>query len=112
MAAGPEKFKDGSGIITWYVNNGCLGDFLEEFAADNVGEMSFNKMTGLYEIRFIPNEYWPTTITEQAYRAATYLQNPDDEGNYMIGGRTVHATILSIGGCEWKEELTSFGVNR
>jgi len=103
MAAGPEEFKDGSGIIAWYVNNGYLADFLEEFAADNMGEMAFRPETGRYEILFEPNDCWPAAVTEQAYRAASYLQNPDDDGNYLISGRPVSALIRSIDGVEFYE---------
>jgi len=108
MTAWPEDYKDGFGIITWYINNGYLADFLDEFAIDNIGEMIFNKATGRYEILFMPNESWPVTVVEQAYQTAMYLQNQDIDGNYLIEGRPVSASIRAIGGCEfyeWKEEM-------
>ena len=99
MDARPEKTMTGKGIIDWYTKNGYLAEFLDQFA-NGVGEMTYNKKTLLYEIRFEPNESWPKTFEEQVDDANMYLQNPDDDGNYPIDGYVVEGSIRSIDGKE------------
>jgi len=101
MDASPEKKLNGKGIIDWYTQNGYLNDFLEPFAVDGEGEMTYNKETRLYEIRFKPNESWPKTLVKQASEAHIALSNPDDDGNYPIDGHVVTAMIRSIDGHEF-----------
>ena len=98
MKARPEKKMDGQGIIDWYMNNGYLGEFLEEYAAGGFGEIIYNKQTRLYEIHFNHSEAWPKTLKEQAIEADVYLSNPDDDVNYPIDGYVVESEIISING--------------
>jgi hypothetical protein len=98
FSARPEKEMDGQGIVTWYTENGYLGDFLEAYAEDGFGEMVYNKENRLYEIRFTPNDAWPKTAQEQAGEADIYLSNPDDDGNYPIDGYVVVGEICYING--------------
>ena len=105
MDAGPERYTDGRDIIEWYRNTGYLYDFLSEFANDNEGTMIFNNDSGRYEIRFIPNDSWPSDVKEQA-KHASILEHPDDDGNYLIDGNYVDGIIRSINEVEfyeWKE---------
>jgi len=98
MKARPEKDIGGQGIIDWYTNNGYLGEFLEAYAAGGCGEMTYNKVTGLYEIYFNHSEAWPKTLEKQAIELDVYLANPDDDGNYPIDGYVVESEIISING--------------
>ena len=96
FTARPEQSVRGQGIINWYTNHGYLDDFLEAFALE--GEMTYNTTTNLYEISFVPNEFWPKTLEKQAQEADICLGNPDDDGNYPINGYVVTAQIKSING--------------
>lgn len=96
FSARPEKNMKGQGIINWYRDHGYLDDFLDAYATD--GEMTYNTLTGLYEISFTPNNAWPNTLQEQADEADVYLGNPDDDGNYPISGYIVTAQIHTING--------------
>jgi hypothetical protein len=104
MDATPETRTDGKGLIEWYTTEtGYLNDFFTDFAKDEKGTMTFNKETGCYEVRFVPNEYWPKDVKEQARKAAMMLENPDDDGNYLIGREFVAGKIRSIQGVEFYE---------
>ena len=96
--ARPEKSLTGQGIITWYTDYGYLSDFLEALAVNAEGKMSYNKESRLYEITFMPNEYWPKTLQAQAVEANIYLGSPDDDGNYPIDGYVVEGKIRFING--------------
>ena len=96
--ARPEKTMTGQGIISWYTDYGYLGDFLDAYAVNQDGKMTYNKTTRRYEITFTPNESWPKTLEKQASEADIYLGNPDDDGNYLIDGYVVQGKILSING--------------
>jgi hypothetical protein len=92
--ARPEK-GTGQGIIGWYTDYGYLSDFLEAVAVNAEGKITYNG--SLYEITFMPNEYWPNTLQGQADEANIYLGNPDD-GNYPIDGYVVESKIRFING--------------
>ena len=98
MRAGPEEYKDGRGIIEWYTDTDYLGDFLDVFAADGKGTMTYDRKTGLYEIRFTKNQHWPEDLTVQRGEVIAYLETPDDDGNYLLNGNFVSSTIQTING--------------
>jgi len=84
-------------IIDWYTNNYYLKYFLEEYSDGN-GNMIYNNTTKLYEISFIPNEYWPKTLENQYNAADGLLGSPDDDGNYLINGYCIESNVVSIDG--------------
>jgi len=96
--ARPEKKANGQGIIDWYTDNGYLGEFLEAYAVNSSGEMTYNKTSRLYEINFAPNDSWPKEHRKQVDEAEIYLGNPDDDGNYPIDGYVVECEIISVNG--------------
>ena len=101
MNAYPSK-----GIIDWYINNYYLDDFFEACAKDAKGTMIYNNESRRYEICFRKNEYFSKDIKKQAEIAADYLQDPDQDGTYLINGFIVRGIIRSINGIEfyeWKE---------
>ena len=101
--ARPEKKNNGEGIISWYTDHGYLGEFLEAYAVNGEGKMTYNKVTHLYVVTFTPNESWPKTLEKQAFEAHIYLGNPDDDGNYPIDGYVVECQILYINGQKVKD---------
>jgi len=106
MTAKPEKDSHGTDVvIDWYTNNGALDDFLREVATDGKGTMTFNKSSSRYEIRFSPNEYWPKKVKEQIRKAAIFLENPDNNGNYLVDGEFMLSWIRSVNGEELYEWL-------
>ena len=108
MTATPEKDRHGRDIvIDWYTINGYLQDFLQDFADNEVGTMTFNTSSMRYEIRFSPNEYWPKDLKEQLRKASIFLECPDDDGNYLIDGNFMLGCIRSINGeefYEWRDD--------
>jgi hypothetical protein len=107
MTAAPEAYKDGTGILSWYRDTHYLQDFLDEYAEGGNGTMTFHKESGRYEIRFLPNEFFPTDRKKQIPVAIQYLEDPDDDGNYPMDGVLVQGRIRSIDGVEfyeWKEK--------
>ena len=104
LNATPEKDMKGTDVVIgWYTNNDYLDDFLQEFATDGKGTMTFNTSTSRYEIRFSPNEYWPKNVKEQIRKAAIYLENPDDDGNYLVDGEFMLSWLRSVNGEELYE---------
>jgi hypothetical protein len=110
LNATPEKDMEGTDVVIgWYTNNGYLDDFLKDFANDGKGTMTYNQNTSRYEIRFSPNEYWPKNVKEQIRKAAIYLENPDDDGNYLVDGEFMLSSIRSVNGeelYEWRDFKT------
>jgi len=102
MTATPEH---GTTVIDWYTGNGYLHDFFEEVARE-VGTMTFCPSSKRYTICFSPNEHWPKHVGEQARLASILLENPDEDGNYLIDGHFMQGCIRSINGeelYEWKD---------
>lgn len=70
--------------------------FLENFAKDEKGEIKYLS-NDIYKIEFVPNEGWPKSLERQKEEAQIFLENLDEDGNYLVNGdEFVETKVLKV----------------